>query len=182
MPDLAGPSQIWVGSSPAGSPASPGWPKGYGLVLAARSDEDRRPSVIVVVACCMRARGTSPARVSREGCLPRASRSGEGQNRLRRGRGRQWRPQSLHAGSRVRLAGSAGVQASTATTSSSSASPVKEQGRVRSGHRGDGASMRTRSREGEERSTVTFSLADDLPEGSGSPATDSTRLHDGEAL
>jgi hypothetical protein len=88
----------------------------------------------------------------------------------------------LHAGSRVRLVGSAGVQASTATVSSSSASPVKEQGRVRSGHRGDSASMQTRSREGEERSTATFSLADDLPEGSSSPAMDSTRLHDGEAL
>jgi hypothetical protein len=111
-----------------------------------------------------------------------ASRSGEGRNRPRRGRGRQWRPQSLHAGSRVRLAGSAGVQASTATTLSSSASPVKEQGHVRSGRRDDGASMRTRSREGEERSTATFSLADDLPEGSGAPAMDSSRLHDGEAL
>jgi hypothetical protein len=88
----------------------------------------------------------------------------------------------MHAGSRVQLAGSAGVQASTATASSSSASPVKEQGRVRSGHHGDGASMRTRSREGEEQSTVTFSLADDLPKGSGSSAMDSSRLHDGEAL
>jgi hypothetical protein len=42
--------------------------------------------------------------------------------------------------------------------------------------------MRTRSREGEEQSTVTFSLADDLPEGSGSSAMDSSRLHDGEVL
>jgi hypothetical protein len=42
--------------------------------------------------------------------------------------------------------------------------------------------MRTRSREGEEWLTATFSLADDLPEGSGSPAMDSSRLHDGEAL
>jgi hypothetical protein len=67
-----------------------------------------------------------------------------------------------------------------ATASSSSASPVNEQGHVRSGRRGGGASIQTRSREGEERSTATFSLADDLPEGSGSPAMDSTRLHSGE--
>jgi hypothetical protein len=42
--------------------------------------------------------------------------------------------------------------------------------------------MQTRSREGEERLTATFSLADDLPDGSGSPAMDSSWLHDGEAL
>jgi hypothetical protein len=42
--------------------------------------------------------------------------------------------------------------------------------------------MWTRSREGGEWSTMTFSLADDLPEGSGSPAKDSPWLHDGEVL
>jgi hypothetical protein len=42
--------------------------------------------------------------------------------------------------------------------------------------------MRTRSREEGERSTATFSLADDLPEGSGSPSKDSPWLHDGEVL
>jgi hypothetical protein len=42
--------------------------------------------------------------------------------------------------------------------------------------------MQTRSREVGEWSTATFSLADDLPEGSGSPAKDSPCLHDGEVL
>jgi hypothetical protein len=76
----------------------------------------------------------------------------------------------------------AGAQASTATASSSSASPVNEQGHVRSGRRGGGASIQTRSRDRGEQSTVTFSLAVDLPEGSGSLAMDSPRLLDGEAL
>jgi hypothetical protein len=60
--------------------------------------------------------------------------------------------------------------------------PVNEQGHVTFGHHGDGTSIRTRSREGEERSTATFSLAIDLPKGSGSPMMDSPRLHNGEAL
>jgi hypothetical protein len=42
--------------------------------------------------------------------------------------------------------------------------------------------MQTRGREGGERSTATFSLADDLPEGLGSPAKDSPCLHDGEVF
>jgi hypothetical protein len=42
--------------------------------------------------------------------------------------------------------------------------------------------MRTKSREGGERSTATFSLADDLPEGLGTPAKHSPWLHDGEVL
>jgi hypothetical protein len=42
--------------------------------------------------------------------------------------------------------------------------------------------MRTKSREGGEWSMATFSLADDLPEGSGSPVKDSPWLHDGEVL
>jgi hypothetical protein len=88
----------------------------------------------------------------------------------------------LHAGSRVWLAGSTDVQESTATVLSCSASPIDEQGHVRSGCHGDGTSMRTRSREGEERLTATFSLVDDLPEGSGSPTMDSSWLHNGEAL
>jgi hypothetical protein len=44
--------------------------------------------------------------------------------------------------------------------------PVNEQGRMRFGRRGDDTSMQARGREEGERSTATFSLADDLPESS----------------
>jgi hypothetical protein len=76
----------------------------------------------------------------------------------------------------------AGDQASTARRCPPQLPPVNEQGCVRSGRNGDDTSMQTRSRERGEWLTATFSLADDLPEGSGSPAKDSPCLHDGEVL
>jgi hypothetical protein len=58
-PDLAGPSQIRAGSSPADRPASPGGtPNRYGL-LAARLDEDLRAGAVVPVGLCMRRRGSA---------------------------------------------------------------------------------------------------------------------------
>jgi hypothetical protein len=93
---------------------------------------DGRPSSSSRADACAR-EGLALARVLRERRLPRASRLGEGRNRSRRGRGRWWRLQSLHAKAGVRLAGSAGVQASTVTMRFSSASPAFTQGSVRSG-------------------------------------------------
>jgi hypothetical protein len=86
---------------PVGSPASPGrGPKRYGA-SAVRLGRDLRPSAVVLVRCCMRARRAVRARVSREGAHRGLSRSGEGWNRSRRGRGRQVQVQNLHAGARV---------------------------------------------------------------------------------
>jgi hypothetical protein len=93
---------------------------------------DGRPSSSSRAAACAR-EGPALARVLRERRLPRASRSGEGRNQSRRGRRRWWQLQSLHAGARVHLAGSAGVQASTALMWFSSASPAITQGSMRSG-------------------------------------------------
>jgi hypothetical protein len=53
---------------------------------------------------------------------------------------------------------------------------------VRSRRRGGVPSIQRRSREEEGRSTATFSLAVDLPEGSGSPAMDLMRLLSEEEL
>jgi hypothetical protein len=63
-----------------------------------------------------------------------------------------------------------------------SVSPARNREQVRSRCCGGVPNIQRRSREGEERSMATFSLAVDLPEGSGSPAMDWMRLLSGEEL
>jgi hypothetical protein len=99
--------RIWPGCARSG----PDWPsrlagqpgrgpKRYG-VSAVRLGSDRRPSAVVLVRCCMRARRAAWARVSRGGGSPRSSRSGEGLNWSSHGRGRRVQAQILHAEARV---------------------------------------------------------------------------------
>jgi hypothetical protein len=65
---------------------------------------------------------------------------------------------------------------STAMASSSLASPVNKQGRVRSGHRDGVPCIQRRSREEEGRSTATSTPAVNLPEALRAPATVLLRL------
>jgi hypothetical protein len=99
--------RIWLGLARSGPDrpsrlaGQPGGDRnGKGGLPSIRLDEDRWPTTVVLVGSCMCKRGPAPARVSLKGGSLRSSRSGEGWNRSRRGRGRQVQAQNLHAEAR----------------------------------------------------------------------------------